>query len=477
MPIASQLDFGLRETTTHEAWAAALHLARERTGVPTYESWLRDLKPSSVEDNALVIGAPSEFKRSWVEKKYTSLLEECVEAAFGQPVRLRFSVSEHAASDAAPESVATRRDVFTARPVSAVTARTAEAIPDEVLFGAVPLNDRYTFDTFVVGASNRLAQAGAMAAASKPGGAFNPLFLYGGAGLGKTHLMHAIGHGAKADNPRCRVAYMSGESFTTQYVAAIRERKMEEFRRRFRYADVWLVDDIQFIADKERTEEEFFHTFNTLRDTGKQIVLSSDRAPKDLRLDNRLRSRFEAGLIADIGAPDLETRIAILQAKAQVEGAPIPDDVLLYMAELVQSNIRVLEGALIKLLAYASVTHSAITQQLAGDVLGSYFAQRGGEEGVTPDQVKKAVAQAFDVTVTEINGTCRSRAIVLARQVSMHLIRELTGASLPEIGRNFGGKDHSTVVHSCQKIRALLKSDLDLSKRLAELTEQLRKSA
>jgi chromosomal replication initiator protein len=470
----SQLNFDLGGTTATEAWAATLELARERTGVPTYESWLRDLRPRAVEEDSLVVDAPSEFKRSWVEKKYTLLLEECAEAAFGVPVHLRFSVCDASPSDTGRTECS--REVYTSRPAAKARVRDmAEAVPDEVLFGAVPLNDRYTFDNFVVGPSNRLAQAGAIAAARKPGGSFNPLFLYGGAGLGKTHLMHAIGHAAKADNPNCRVAYMSGESFTTQYVGAIRERKMDDFRRRFRYADVWLVDDIQFIADKERTEEEFFHTFNTLRDTGKQIVLSSDRAPKDLKLDTRLRSRFEAGLVADIGSPDLETRIAILQNKAHAEGSPIPDDVLLYMAELIQSNIRVLEGALIKLVAYASVTQSPITQQLAGDVLGSYFQGRCAEGGLCNNDIKKAVAEAFGVTVAEINGTSRSKGIVLARQVSMHLIRELTGASLPEIGRDFGGKDHSTVVHSCQKIRLLLKSDLDLSKRLADLTEQLRK--
>jgi chromosomal replication initiator protein len=471
--MVSQLEFGIQEAGAEEAWTAALELALERAGKPTYESWLQDLHPHAVDGDALVIGAPSEFKRAWVEKKYSDLLAECAEAAFGEPVRLLFTVAE------APErrkktTEANETPVVAVKPVPRPVP-TAERVADEAFFGTVPLNERYTFDTFVVGASNRLAQAGAIATAQRPGGAFNPLFLYGGAGLGKTHLMHAVGHAAKRENPNCRVAYVSGETFTTQYVTAIRERKMDEFRRRFRYADIWLVDDIQFIADKERTEEEFFHTFNTLRDTGKQIILSSDRAPKDLRLDDRLRSRFEAGLIADIGTPDLETRIAILQQKSCTEGAPIPDDVLLYMAELIQSNIRVLEGAMIKLLAYASVTHSPITQQLAGDVLGAYFTRRGGEEKtVTPDDIKKMVSDAFDVSVEEINGTSRAKAIVLARQVAMLLVRDILGASLPEIGRVFGGKDHSTVVHACRKIKTLLQSDLDLAQRLAKLMEQAR---
>jgi chromosomal replication initiator protein len=470
------LEFDLPPSSDQEVWAAALELARERAGQPTFESWLRDLQPLSWLDGALTVGAPSEFKRAWVEKKYSSLLAQCVEAAYGSPLSLTFVVSEGPAPKKTP--AAAGRSVFVPRSVPAAAPRMAAGVPDEVLFDTVPLNDRYTFDTFVVGACNRLAQAGAMASAQRPGSAFNPLFLYGGAGLGKTHLMHAVGHAAKAGNPGCRVAYISGETFTTQYVTAIRERNMDDFRRRFRAADIWLVDDIQFIADKERTEEEFFHTFNALRDTGKQIVLSSDRAPKDLRLDDRLRSRFEAGLIADIRPPELETRIAILQQKALEEGSAIPDDVLLYMADLIQSNIRVLEGALIKLLAYASITSSPITQQLAGDVLGSYFS-RHKEEGkpVTAEDVKRLVADAFGVKVEEINGTSRTRPIVLARQVSMHLVRELTGASLPEIGRAFGGKDHSTVVHSCQKIRALLKNDLELAQRCAELMGQLKRPA
>lgn len=469
--MVSQLEFGIANTGTDEAWGAALALAQERAGKPTYESWLRDLRPQGVDGGMLVIGAPSEFKRAWVEKKYAALLAECAEAAFGQPVSLRFSVAD-GPSPAQPVEMPVP---VVEKPAARIVerARPGGDLPDDVYFGTVPLNTRYTFDSFVVGQSNRLAQAGAVAASEKPGGAFNPLFLYGGAGLGKTHLMHAVGHAAKRANPDCRVAYLSGETFTTQYVAAIRDRKMDEFRRRFRHADIWLVDDIQFIADKERTEEEFFHTFNTLRDTGKQIILSSDRAPKDLRLDERLRSRFEAGLIADIGAPDLETRMAILQRKSCIEGTPIPDDVLLYMAELIQSNIRVLEGALIKLLAYASVTRSPITQQLAGDVLGAYFARRGAEEKtVTPEDIKKMVAEAFGVSVEEINGTSRAKAIVLARQVAMLLVREVLGASLPEIGRVFGGKDHSTVVHACRKIKTLLQNDLDLAQRLARLMEQ-----
>lgn len=477
MANAPQLNLDVSGSDAREAWEATLELARERAGKPTFESWLQDLKLKTVSEHCLVIAAPSDFKRTWVEKKYKDLLADCAEAAFGWRADLQFQVCDSV--DATNCHASSSEKALTGKSTGSGSRRgkPQERVPDEAFFGTVPLNERYTFDTFVVGAANRLAHAGAVAAARNPGSTYNPLFLYGGAGLGKTHLMHALGRSAKEGKPDRRVAYLSAETFTSQYVTAIRERKMDEFRRKYRHADIWLVDDIQFIADKERTEEEFFHTFNTLRDMGKQIVLTSDRAPKDLNLDERLRSRFEAGLIADIRQPDLETRLAILQNKASVEGKRLPDDVLMYMAELIQSNIRVLEGALIKLLAYASITSSPITRQLAGDVLGTYFTRGPKDRSITPDDVKRMVAEAFSVTVADIDGTSRTKGIVLARQVAMHLTRELTGASLPEIGRAFGGKDHTTVVHSCGKIKTLIKSDIQLAQHIASLMTDLQKLA
>ncbi|NMC82238.1 MAG: chromosomal replication initiator protein DnaA [Armatimonadetes bacterium] len=465
---ANQLPLEIHDTDCNEAWDAVLALARDRAGRPIFESWIAELRPLEITDTEIVIGAPTEFKRNWVETKYAGLISECVEAAYGSFRQLRFVVSPALKETAAS---GTRK-----RKVEVVKPPAAPRQPDEDFFGTVPLNDRFTFETFIIGRSNRMAHAGAVAAAQNPGRQYNPLFLYGGAGLGKTHLMQAVGHAVRSANPNRRVAYLSAETFVTQYVSAIRERKMEDFRARYRHADVLLVDDIQFIADKERTEEEFFHTFNALRDMGRQIIVSSDVAPKELRLDERLRSRFEAGLITDIRPPELETRLAILQNRASQEGTVIPDDVLMYMAELIQSNIRALEGALIKLLAYASVTHSPITQQLAGDVLGNYFSRSPNRDrAITPDDIKRLVARGFDVSVEEINGTSRSKGIVLARQVAMHLMRELTGASLPEIGRAFGGKDHSTVVHACQKVKSLLMNDLDVARHVSKLMEDLRK--
>ncbi|MBC8101924.1 MAG: chromosomal replication initiator protein DnaA [Cytophagales bacterium] len=372
------------------------------------------------------------------------------------------------------------------------------------------LNSRYTFETFVTGSSNRLAHAGAKAVAQSPGRIYNPLFLYGPSGLGKTHLMHAIGNEITAEkgvDPRS-VAYISGESFTSHFVTSLREQRTDEFRRKWRFVDLWLVDDIQFIAGKEHTKEEFFHTFNALYQTGKQIVISSDRSPRELRMmDERLRSRFECGLIADIAPPDLETRLAILHRKADSEGMRIPDEVLLYMAKLVQSNIRTLEGALVKLIAYASVVNSPVTTELASSILERYYiaagigvegggdpAAGGGNPGgavaaalgqgfggggtcaVTAELVQRVVARRFGLPADALSGKKRDRDIVNARQIAMHLMRELTEMSLPGIGQSFG-RDHSTVMHSCDKVRSQIPYDDDLRTLVEELTTQLRAQA
>jgi chromosomal replication initiator protein len=395
------------------------------------------------------------------------------------------------------------------------------------------LNPRYTFDNFVVGQSNRLAHAGARAVAQGPGAVYNPLFVYGPPGLGKTHLMHAIGNeiarGQGMDPSR--VAYISGEAFTSNFIASLQNRnRAEEFRRKWRSVDLWLVDDIQFIAGKEQTKEEFFHTFNSLYQTGKQIVISSDRSPRELRMmDERLRSRFESGLIADIAPPDLETRLAILQRKADVERMRIPDDVLLYMAKLIQSNIRTLEGALVKLIAYASLQNSPVTTDLAASILERYFVSAGmgdmmangadraasdslgginsgfrngmsgyetprprresgysgssgggfsgAARGVTVEMIQRAVARRFGMDPEALTGQKRDRDIVNARQIAMHLMRELTEMSLPSIGQMFGGRDHKTVSHSCERVKSQLPFDDDLRSLVEDLTTQIRAQA
>ncbi|MDX1931523.1 MAG: chromosomal replication initiator protein DnaA [Capsulimonadales bacterium] len=395
------------------------------------------------------------------------------------------------------------------------------------------LNPRYTFDNFVVGASNRLAHAGARAVAEAPGAVYNPLFLYGPPGLGKTHLMHAIGneivlqHGIESH----RIAYLSGEAFASSFITSLREHRTDDFRRRWRSMDLFLVDDIQFIAGKEHTKEEFFHTFNALYQMGKQIVISSDRSPRELRMmDERLRSRFECGLTADITPPDLETRLAILQRKAEIERMRISDEVLLYMAKLVQSNIRTLEGALVKIIAYASLQNSPVTTELAASVLEHYYISAGigdaiaaeaknGNHGangwpvpptdrsndrpsgavrssvgspssasfgvglaglrgsVTPEVVQRVVCRRFGLDPDALIGKRRDREIVVARQIAMHLMRELTETSLPGIGQLFGGRDHSTVLHACDKVRSSIPLDDDLRSLVEDLTVQIRAQA
>jgi chromosomal replication initiator protein len=374
-------------------------------------------------------------------------------------------------------------------------ASTATPHPDAPL-----LNPRYTFEAFVTGRSNRLAEGGAHAVAQAPGEVYNPLFLYGPPGIGKTHLMHAIGHAVMAQRGPEHVCYVSGEAFTTAYVKASRENKMEEFRRRWRNIDVFLLDDIQFIAGKDKTNEEFFHTFNALYQTGKQIVISSDRSPRELKMmDERLRSRFESGLIADIAPPDLETRLAILQKKAELERMRIPDDVLLYMARLVQSNIRTLEGALVKLIAYASMVNSPVTEELASDILERYFASAGivglpsdpqsspialleaaqaastGPRGrITADVIQSVVARRYGLDPEALKGKKRDKETARARQVAMLLMRELTETSLPGIGQFFGGRDHTTVMHACTTLRDQLTGDDTLRELVTELTTEIR---
>ena len=338
------------------------------------------------------------------------------------------------------------------------------------------LSDRYQFDTFLVGRSNRLAHAGALQVSAKPGEIYNPLFLYGGPGLGKTHLMQAIARSIRQETPNLRVAYVSGEYFTQRYITALREHTTEDFRRQYRLIDVWLMDDIQFIAGKNATNEEFFHTFNTLYQMGKQIVIASDRSPRELNtMDERLRSRFQSGLIADIGAPDLETRIAILQRRSLSENVPIDDDVLLYIASAIQSNIRALEGAFTKLLAYSSIMNAEISLQLAQTVLSEYFIEKPIHQRKTNvREIVEAIAEQFAIPAEDIFGAGRNKEVSLARQVALYLSRELLPEmNLAAIGAAFGGRDHATVVYACQKVRTMLDLDADLKALVGQMKRRL----
>jgi len=335
------------------------------------------------------------------------------------------------------------------------------------------LNQRYVFEDFIVGSSNRFAHAASIAVADSPGRTYNPLFLYGGVGLGKTHLLHAIGNRVLQNNPNARVLYVSSERFTNELINAIGERRTEEFRARYRTIDVLMIDDIQFIAGKESTQEEFFHTFNTLHQSMKQIVISSDKPPKAiLTLEDRLRSRFEGGLIADVQTPDFETRIAILRAKAQQQQHPVPGEVIEFVARRVQSNIRELEGALTRVIAYAGLNNANLTEELAAEALND-LSISSRRRSITPARVIEIVSSFYNIEVTELKGKSRSREVVLPRQVAMYIIREETETSLSEIGDAFGGKDHTTVMHSCEKIERSIEADSSLRQEVLTLRQHL----
>lgn len=440
-----------------ELWQHTVSVISEQVNKASFETWIKPITPLSFDGQTVILGSATLFARKWIESKHLSTIKSIMDDFMSMDLNVEIVLGEAGEppilQEKAPAPEKSRR-----RPEE-------EAI-------SMPLNDRYTFDSYVVGPCNRLAHASCCAVADSPGKAYNPVFLYGGPGLGKTHLLHAIGQRIVQNKPNAHVVYVSGETFTHHYISSLRERKNSEFRKKYRNVDVWLVDDIQFIAGKERTEEEFFHTYNALYETRKQIVLSSDRPPKDLQLDNRLLSRFECGLVADIAEPDLETRMAILQQKAMDENMTLPDDVILYIARLIRSNIRALEGALVKLHAYASLMKTPVTSNLAEDVLGGYFGE-AKPYVLDPGAVQDAVCKQFSIAPEDLNGNRRTKDLVLARQVAMYLTRELTSASLITIGRTFGGRDHSTVLHACGKVKALLATDAILAATLQQLAAKL----
>lgn len=447
-----------------QAWQQACTALADRVTKPSYESWIKPIKPLSFDNGVAVLGTPSRFAKHWLEGKYLQDIAELLSEQLGEKIRVVLRQMTSDKPDIINETLQ--------EPFKPVKKKSEPVVVEESI--SSPLNNRYTFDSFIVGPCNRLAHATAMAVSECPGRTYNPFFLYGRAGLGKTHLLHSIGLALKEYQPDARVAYIKGEAFTFQYVTALREHRIAEFRRKYRNVDLWLVDDIQFLVGKERTEEEFFHTFNALYDSGKQVVLTSDRAPKDLELDIRLLSRFECGMVADIVPPDLETRMAIVQAKALREEMNLDDEVVAYIAQLIRSNVRQLEGALIKLHAYAALMRTPVTRALAEDVLGTYFSETEESLPLDPRLVQLAVSRKFNIKVEDIVGSKRSHEIVVPRQIAMYLSRELTNASLPSIGRAFGGKDHSTVLHSIQKIKGLIDSDKQLADTVDELSAELR---
>jgi chromosomal replication initiator protein len=447
-------------------WSAALGEIQIGLSKGNYETWFKDTAIVSEEDDVFMVGVPNAFAREWLENKYRNQIRETLTRLLSRTVDVRF-VNLVAAS------------VRSDRPVAATPAGSAISSgnqpserPRDASAPAI-LNPRYTFSTFVVGSNNRLAHAAALSVAERPGHSYNPLFVYGGSGLGKTHLMHAIGHAVIGRHPKKRVAYATSEKFTNEFINSIRGQKSEEFRERYRRIDVLLIDDIQFLTGKEGTQEEFFHTFNAIHEEGKQIVLSSDRPPKAIeRLEDRLRSRFEWGLIADISSPDLETRIAILRAKAEAQNVPVPPPVIDFLAQRIVSNIRELEGALTRIVAYATLNAVPVTTQLAQEILQNIL-YNPRQKTLSPDKIVEAVAKYYGVPVGELKGKARDKQVVLPRQIAMYLMREETEAPLLRIGEALGGRDHSTVLHGCEKIEREMAENDDFRRDVGALREML----
>jgi chromosomal replication initiator protein len=459
----------LSRLDTH--WPEILDRVRQNVGQQTFNTWFAPLKPGAGENGSLHVNCPNHFFRDWFSEHQLETLNKAGASYFGRPVNFTLDVlAEDAARPLSPAEDPTDQMDEPEAPRPAPAAAVVDRLPRP----ASNLNPDYTFASFVVGSGTDLAYAAATAAANNPGSHFNPLFIHGGVGLGKTHLMHAVGNAVVARNPDLRVCYVSAENFMNDLILSIKENRTPDFKLRYRSVDVLLVDDVAFLAGKESTQEEFFHTFNALYDLKKQIVLTSDRSPKEITtLEERLRSRFEWGLITDIQPPNLETRIAILKRKVEVNAIYIPDDVISYIAEHITDNIRRLEGALIRLLAFASLTGREITMEMAAEVLSSYF-QVNSAGPVKIADVMTVVADVHGLTVDQLKSKRRTQDLARARQIAMHLAREMTGASLNQIGRAFGGRDHSTVAHGCQKITQDMESDPRFRGAVRDLMDRIR---
>ncbi len=436
-------------------WEEVLKVIKVELTEVSYNTWLKTIIPISMADKKIVLAAPNDFTKGILEGRYLNLIKNAIKEVTKEDFSIQFIIPGE-------EQTKTHSN------------NSINITDPQMNNQRSQLNPKYTFDTFVIGNSNRFAHAASLAVAEAPAKAYNPLFLYGGVGLGKTHLMHAIGHYILSQNPNSKVVYVSSEKFTNELINSIREYRNEEFRNKYRNVDVLLVDDIQFIAGKEGTQEEFFHTFNALHENNKQIIISSDRPPKEIpTLEERLRSRFEWGLLADIQAPDLETRIAILRKKASIENLVVSDDVMLYIASNIKSNIRELEGALIRVVAYSSLTNKDITEELTEEALKDMLSSSKPIE-ITVDLIKEIVSKNFKIRMEDFQSKKRTRAIAFPRQIAMYLTRELTDLSLPKIGDEFGGRDHTTVIHACDKITKDMKQDDALKRKIEDIVNSLR---
>jgi chromosomal replication initiator protein len=456
-------------------WAHAVDALADSAVTPQHRAWLRLTRPLGLVEDTALVAAPNDFAKDVLETRLRPFIGAALSAQLGREIRVAVTVEPPAQAlldggqgdaldpvneDTVPGMHWPRTPVQAERPATRVEP--------------ARLNPKYTFETFVIGSSNRFAHAAAVAVSEAPAKAYNPLFIYGDSGLGKTHLLHAIGHYAQRLFQHARVKYVSSEEFTNDFINSLRDDKQSAFQKRYRDNDVLLVDDIQFLENKERTQEEFFHTFNTLHNADKQIVISSDRPPKQLStLEDRLRTRFEWGLITDVQPPDLETRIAILRKKASVERLAAPPDVLEFIASKIQSNIRELEGALIRVTAFASLNRQGVDLPLAEIVLKDLIPESGGPE-ITAATIIATTAEYFTVSIEDLCGQSRSRVLVTARQIAMYLCRELTELSLPKIGQTFGGRDHTTVMHADRKIRSLMAERRSIFNQVTELTNRVK---
>jgi chromosomal replication initiator protein len=467
------MGFATSPATVLNPWIQILAALEKKVIRQSFETWLKPTRYSHSTGRTLYVRVPSpEFQH--IGEKYGDLIQEAIDLQSMDYDDVSFVTAEED-----PSIPPVRKDTgfgpVPARPAAVSHSAPAPRSPEQARFDwstAAQLNQRYTFDAFVIGNGNQFARAAALAVAERPSRAYNPLFLYGGVGMGKTHLMHAIGHEVKRRQPMVNICYVSAEKFTNEMISSLRNDRMTSFRDRFRSVDVLLIDDIQFIAQKERTQEEFFHTFNALHESMKQIVIASDRPPKELaEIEDRLRSRFEWGLIADIQPPDLETKVAILQKKAESEQVQLPTDVALFVASNVRTNVRELEGALVRLIAWCQLNRMEITLASTQQCLKQFIDMQVRK--ITIEAIQRAVAEQFGMRISDLKQKNNSRNVVVPRQIAMYLAKQMTEASLPEIGRQFGNKHHTTVMHSIAKIDELRRTDKDLHRTLNKLQEQL----
>ncbi len=444
-------------STLDGLWIKTISYLEKQLSVPEYAAWIETIHPISFRDNELILSVPSGLAREKVEQKYLDLL--------------RFSFSKTVGKDISDLKVILSVDNYppiSQNPTPILVSQSSD-------WEKPNLNPRYSFSSFVVGNSNKFAHAAAVAVAESPAKSYNPLFIYGGVGLGKTHLMHAIGHQVLKKNQSARIVYSSSEKFTNELINSIRDDKTEDFRQKYRNVDVLLIDDIQFLAGKERTQEEFFHTFNTLHDALKQIVLTSDRPPKEIpTLEDRLRSRFEWGLLADIQPPDLETRIAILRKKAETEHIDIPDEVILFIADRIPSNIRDLEGALVRIKAYCTLNQISPNPEIAEEILKDILPKTVAKK-ISVSTIQRVVSEHYSIKPGLMRAKKRTREVAFPRQIAMYITRSLTSYSLPAIGEEFGGRDHTTVLHAYEKIKTDMENNPQLSQEISGIIEKIQR--